>query len=157
GISLPDGDPADPPGAETVSGLANRKSQVLLRRLDEHGVAALGGSRRYLELARQAGVHRAAVSASANTAAILERSGLAQMIEECVDGEAIVSERLRTRPAPDVLLAACRRLSVEPAHAAVFETSSAGIAAARAAGFDLVVGVARPEGADGLAGAGADR
>ena len=40
GISLPEGGPGDPPGLETVHGLANRKNQALLRRLDEHGVDA---------------------------------------------------------------------------------------------------------------------
>jgi hypothetical protein len=35
--------------------------------------------------------------------------------------------------------AACRRLGVEPAHVAVFETTGAGIEAARAAGAGLVV------------------
>jgi HAD superfamily hydrolase (TIGR01509 family) len=141
GISLPDGDPDDPPGTETVNGLANRKKEALLRRIDEQGVSAFEGSRRYLETARNAGLHCAVVSASANTGTILERAGLAPLIEQSVDGNTIVATRLRPKPAPDILLAACRMLGVSPQEAAAFETTPAGVAAARAGGFALVVGV----------------
>lgn len=147
GIRLPEGAPDDPPGAETVYGLANRKSQALLRRLDEKGLTVFEGSGRYLETARVAGVHCGVVSASANTEVILERSGLAGLIDARVDGNTIVAENLSARPAPDILVAACRQLGVEPQHAAVFETTPAGIRAGRAAGFDLVIGVDRTAGA----------
>jgi HAD superfamily hydrolase (TIGR01509 family) len=104
-------------------------------------VRAFEGSRRYLQTARDAGVRRAVVSASANTDTILERAGLADLIEAAVDGNTIVAEHLRPKPAPDTLLAACRRLGVEPEHAAAFETTLAGVAAAAAGGFRLVIAV----------------
>jgi len=150
GIRLPEGNPDDAPGAETVYGLANRKNAALRRRLDEQGLAAFEGSRRYLETARDAEIPCAVVSASANTDTILERSGLAGLIAASVDGNAIVREHLRPRPAPDILTAACNRVGAEPAHAAVFETTPAGVAAARAAGFLLVVAVDRAGEAKGL-------
>jgi HAD superfamily hydrolase (TIGR01509 family) len=156
GISLPEGEPGDPPGLETVSGLANRKNQALLRRLDEHGVNAFEGSRRYLEIAHEAGLQCAVVSASANTQTILERSGLADLIDQSVDGNTIIAERLRAKPAPDTLLAACRRLCVDPQRAAAFETTPAGIAAARSAGFRLVIGVNSTGRADALRTEAAD-
>jgi HAD superfamily hydrolase (TIGR01509 family) len=156
GIRLPEGHPDDPPGAETVHGLANRKIAALLLLLDKQGLTAFDGAREYLETARDAGVHCAVVSASANTNTILERTGLAGLITGCVDGNTIVAEHLRPRPEPDILLAACRRLEVEPRRAAVFETSPAGIAAARTAGFDLVIGVDRTGDAKALHDAGAD-
>ena len=81
------------------------------------------------------------MSASANTQTILERSGLTDLIDQSVDGNTIVAEQLRPKPAPDTLLAACRRLRVDPHRAAAFETTAAGIAAARVAGFRLVIGV----------------
>ena len=143
GISLPEGGVKDPAGAETIHGLANRKNEVLQRHLDEVGVAAFAGSRFYLEAARSIGVHRAVVSASLNTPAILERAGLAHLIEHCVDGATTESEHLLARPSPDMLVAACRQLAVEPAQLVAFETTSDGIAAARAAGVRLVVCVDR--------------
>lgn len=143
GISLPEGQPDDPPGAETVHGLANRKKAALLRRLDERGVKAFEGARTYLELAREAGVRCAVLSASANTGTIVERAGLASLIDVCVDGNTIAAKQLGARPAPDMLLEACRQLGVEPRETAVFETSAVGVAAARAGGFELVVAVDR--------------
>jgi HAD superfamily hydrolase (TIGR01509 family) len=156
GISLREGEPGDPPGLETVHGLANRKNQLLLRQLDAHGVKAFEGSRRYLEIARDAGLKRAVVSASANTQTILERSGLADLIDESVDGHTIAAEQLRPKPAPDTLLAACRLLGVDPQRAAAFETTPAGIASARAAGFRFVIGVNGTRLADALRTEAAD-
>jgi beta-phosphoglucomutase-like phosphatase (HAD superfamily) len=143
GIHLPEGAPGDPPGAETVQGLANRKNALLQRRLADGGVRAFAGSRSYLEVARIFGMRRGVVSASENTAAILERAGLADLIDARIDGEVIAVEGLRAKPAPDTLRAACARLGVPPGRSAAFESSRSGIAAARAAGFAVVVGVNR--------------
>ena len=72
GISLPEGEPDDPPGCETVHSLANLKQRALLRRLNAgRGLSAFAGSRRYLQLAHRAGLRNAAFSASANTQTIL--------------------------------------------------------------------------------------
>jgi HAD superfamily hydrolase (TIGR01509 family) len=156
GISLPAGAPADRPGAETVYGLANRKNQALLRLLGEHALTAHQGTRRYLELARAAALRCAVVSASANTQTMLERAGLASLIDARVDGLAIVAEHLRARPAPDILLAACRRLDLSPTETAVFEASPAGIEAARAGNFAYIIGVDRTADRMALADSGAD-
>lgn len=159
GIRLPEGLPEDPPGAETVHGLANRKNEWLGRLLEQNGVDAFDGVRHYLELAHDAGLSCGAVSASAHTAEMLERSGLAELVDGSVDAETIAAEQLRSRPAPDRLLAACRKLHVEPGRAAAFETSRAGVSAARAAGFVWVVAVdpsGDPEKLRQLRRAGAD-
>jgi HAD superfamily hydrolase (TIGR01509 family) len=143
GISLAEGTPDDPPGAESVHGLANRKNQSLQRLLDREGVAPFEGSRCYLEAARMLGLRRGVVSASAHTATMLERAGLDHLIERRIDGNTIASEKLPAKPAPDTLLAACRQLGVPPSQTVVFETTPAGIAAARAAGARFAVGVDR--------------
>jgi beta-phosphoglucomutase-like phosphatase (HAD superfamily) len=156
GIRLPEGTANDPPGAETVQGLARRKNEALLRRLDRHGIAAFVGARRYLELAHDAGLHCAVVSASANTATILELAGLADLVEERIDGNTIRAEHLRVEPEPDTLLAACRKLGVAPERTAAFETTPAGVNAARRAGFDLVIGVDDGEAITALRAEGAD-
>jgi HAD superfamily hydrolase (TIGR01509 family) len=143
GIRLAEGAPDDAPDAETVYGLANRKNEALRLRLEQDGVAAFDSSRRYLEDAREAGLRCAVVSASANTAAILERAGLDGLIDDRVDGNDIRDGRLRPKPAPDTLVAACERLGMRPEEAATFETTVEGIAAGREAGVGLVVGVDR--------------
>jgi beta-phosphoglucomutase-like phosphatase (HAD superfamily) len=141
GIRLPEGRDDDLPGAETVNGLANRKHEWLGLLLEQRGVGAFDGVRHYLELARDGGITCAVVSASEHTDELLERGGLAELVDGSVDAETIAAEHLRNRPAPDRLLAACRTLRVEPERAAAFETTEAGVAAARAAGFEWVVAV----------------
>ena len=156
GITLPEGGPDDPPGARTVYGVGNRKNATLLRRIHDDGVEVFDGSRRYLQAARAAGLRRAVVSSSANTAAVLESTGLAALVEVRVDGVTIRDEGLRGKPAPDTFLLAARRLGVEPRGAAVFEDALAGVAAGRAGHFGAVVGVDRVGQADALRAHGAD-
>jgi beta-phosphoglucomutase-like phosphatase (HAD superfamily) len=92
-----------------------------------------------------AGLGAAVVSPSLHTGAMLERAGLEQLVDVRIDGQTMAAEGLEAKPAPDVLVAACRDLGVDPARAAAFEISPVGIAAARAARFAFVVGVARAE------------
>lgn len=143
GIRLPAGTPDDVPSAKTEWGLAARKNEVLQRELRQHGVIAYEGSIRFLELAREAKLQRAIVSASANTLEILERAGLLPLVDQVVDGNVMREQRLRPKPAPDSVLAACRRLGVQPAAVATFDTTVAGVAAGRSAGVGRVLAVNR--------------
>jgi beta-phosphoglucomutase family hydrolase len=156
GITLPEGNPDDGPGAETVHGLAARKNDALLRRIREEGVEVFEGSRRYLEAARDAGLRRVVVSSSANTAEVLKVTGLATLVEGWIDGLAIAARGLKGKPAPDTFLAGARCVGVEPARAAVFEDAIAGVEAGRAGEVGFVVGVDRIGHADELRAHGAD-
>ena len=155
GITLPEGSPTDAPGLETVQGIANRKNELFRRRLARHPLVVLRGSNRYLEAAGEARLGRAVVSPSENTRAILERSGLAHLVRECIDGRVMKREGMAGKPAPDTVLAACRRLGVAPVHVAAFETLPAGVEAARNAGVGFVVGIDR-HGGEELRRRGAD-
>jgi beta-phosphoglucomutase family hydrolase len=143
GITLPEGTPDDPPEAETVNGLGNRKNVVLLRRIHTDGVHVYPGSLAYVQAARDAGLRRAVVSASANCAEVLAVTGLAGYVEARVDGQLAASQHLRGKPAPDTFLAGARLLGVDPAHAVVFEDAVAGVQAGRDGAFGFVVGVDR--------------
>jgi beta-phosphoglucomutase-like phosphatase (HAD superfamily) len=155
GISLPEGRPDDQPGAPTVWGLANRKVEALRRRLDEEPVRAYFGASLYLELAHDAGLRCAVVSQSTHATMLIERARLAQLVDGCVDGAVAADEGLQRKPAPDMLLAACRMLGVEPGRAAAFETTRDGIRAARAGGFGFVVALAEDQDARVLRDEGA--
>jgi HAD superfamily hydrolase (TIGR01509 family) len=156
GIRLPTGAPSDRAGAETVHGLANRKNEVLQEEIERQGVAAYDGSMWFLEVAREAGVHTAVVSASANTRLLLDRAGLGDLVGVVVDGRMIAAKELEGKPAPDTVLTACELLGVAPAATAVFETTVDGIHAAHTAGIGLVVAVDRAARASILQAAGAD-
>jgi beta-phosphoglucomutase-like phosphatase (HAD superfamily) len=69
---------------------------------------------------------------------MLEFAGLATLLEESVGAEAMQAEGLSARPAPDLLLAACRRLGVRAEEAVTFTHSPAGVAAGRAAGLTVI-------------------
>jgi beta-phosphoglucomutase family hydrolase len=155
GITLPEGEPDDPPSAQTVNGLGNRKNEVLLDVIRHQGVRPYEGSVRYLNAAKTAGLRRAVVSASANCADVLKAAGIADLLEVRVDGIVAAEQRLRGKPAPDTFLAAARMLGVDPSRAAVFEDAVAGVQAGRAGGFGAVVGVDRVDHADELRANGA--
>lgn len=143
GITLPDGNPDDPPDADTVNGIGNRKNVTLLRRIREDGVKVYDGSLAYLHAVRQAGLKTAVVSASANTPDILRTTGLGSLLDVRVDGNVARAENLPGKPAPATFLRAAELLRTPPANAAVFEDALAGVAAGRAGGFGFVVGVDR--------------
>jgi beta-phosphoglucomutase family hydrolase len=156
GIELPEGSPDDPPDAQTVNGLGNRKNVILLKRIKEDGVEAYEGSVRYVRAARDAGLRRAVVSSSANCRDVLVAAGIEDLFEARIDGVVAAREHLRGKPAPDTFLAGARALGLEPQAAAVFEDALAGVAAGRAGGFGYVVGVDRAGQAEALKTHGAD-
>jgi beta-phosphoglucomutase family hydrolase len=156
GITLPEGGPGDPDDAETVAALAGRKNDLVLRLFREQGVEVYPGSVRYVRAVRDAGLHRAVVSSSANCHEILVAARIDDLFEVVVDG--LVARRLglRGKPAPDTFLEGARELGVDPGRAAVFEDALAGVEAGRAGGFAHVVGVDRVGQAEELLRHGAD-
>ena len=155
GIRLPEGRSGDTARSDTTRGLARRKEEALARVM-RHGVSALAGARRYLEAAGHAGVACGVVSGSQSTAEMLELAGLSMLVDASIDAAAIHAMSLRSRPAPDVLVAVCAELGVEPAAAVTFTHSAAGVAAGHAAGLG-VVGVGDEVTLERLRGFGAER
>ena len=156
GIELPEGERDDPPGAQTIRGLGERKNEIVLGLIREQGVEPYEGSVRYVRAAREAGLARAVVSSSANCRAVLRAAGIEDLFDEVVDGVVAQREHLRGKPAPDTFLAAARALGVQAGRAAVFEDALAGVEAGRAGRFGCVVGVDRVGQAQALAAHGAD-
>jgi beta-phosphoglucomutase family hydrolase len=150
GIELPEGNPDDPPGAETIHGLGDRKNELVVRLIREQGVEPYEGSVRYLEAVRDAGLRRAVVSSSANCHDVLIAAGIDDFFEVRIDGVVAKRDHLKGKPAPDTFLAAARELDAAPGEAAVFEDALAGVAAGRAGNFACVVGLDRLGRADAL-------
>ncbi|MGH2849694.1 MAG: HAD family hydrolase [Solirubrobacteraceae bacterium] len=156
GIELPDGSATDPPNAETVLGLGDRKNEIVLRMIREEGVEPYGGSVRYVNAARSAGLRCGVVSSSANCRDVLAAAQIDGLFDAIVDGHDAEREHLRGKPAPDTYLAGARAFGVEPARAAVYEDALAGVEAGRAGRFGIVIGVDRVGQADALKAHGAD-
>lgn len=156
GIRVPHGSPDDPPDLETVCGLGNRKNGYFAAELDRRGVEVFDDAVALLEAGRSAGLATAVVSASRNARRVLAVAGLLARFDAIITGVEAEERGLVGKPAPDTFLAAAADLGVQPRDAVVLEDSVAGVRAARAGGFGLVVGVDRVERPETLAENGAD-
>lgn len=156
GIVLDEGQPSDLPSADTVCGVGNGKNRNVLERLRNGHVTVFPDSVALVKRLRASGHRTAVVSASENCAAVLEAASISHLFDVVVDGRMARLLHLKGKPAPDSFLYASTQLGAEPTRAAVVEDAPAGVAAGRAGGFGLVIGVARRASPGVLAQAGAD-
>ncbi len=91
----------------------------------------LPGAREFLLAVRAAGLKTAVGSASKNARQVLDRLGIAALLDAIADGYSVT----RQKPAPDLFLFAARQLGLPPAECVVVEDAAAGIEAALAGGF----------------------
>lgn len=150
GIELPEGRSDDPPQAETVCGLANRKNNLVNKVIKDRGVKPYEGSVRLIDHLRRNGFKIAVVTSSQNCDAVLTAAKLDSCFEVRVDGHVIRSQQLTGKPAPDTFLTAAKLLEVEPARAVVIEDAISGVEAGSNGHFGLVIGVARKGNAEEL-------
>jgi beta-phosphoglucomutase family hydrolase len=154
GITLPEGTPDDGPDRETVNGVG--KNVLVLQKIKEGAVQVYPGSVEYLKAVKAAGLRRVVVSASANCRDVLTAAGIADLLEARVDGLVARELGLPGKPAPDTFLYGAKLLDLAPENCAVFEDALAGVAAGRAGGFGIVIGVDRVGQAEALRENGAD-
>lgn len=155
-IVLPEGQPDDPPDADTIHGLGTRKNDLVLRLMHERGVDAFDRNVAFVDAAVEAGLLTAVVSSSRNAVASLQSAGIRDRFEVIVDGVVAAGEGLPGKPAPDTYLEAARRLGVEPGDAAVVEDAVSGVEAGRLGGFRTVIGIGTGDQVKRLQDAGAD-
>jgi len=96
----------------------------------------LPGARELLEEIRAAGLKSALGSASKNATEVIERLGIADLLDAVADGHSVKVQK----PAPDLFLYAATQLGLNPSECVVVEDAAAGIEAARAGGF-LSIGI----------------
>ncbi|MGI8574294.1 MAG: HAD family hydrolase [Egibacteraceae bacterium] len=155
GIELPEGEVSDPPEAETVCGLGNRKND-LFRAVLAEGVDPYPTSVTLVEQIRAAGMKTGLVSSSRNAGPVLEAAELSHLFAVRVDGNDVIERGLPGKPDPAMFLAAAEELGVAPARAAVVEDALSGVEAGRRGEFGLVIGVNRGAAAEQLRARGAD-
>ena len=156
GIELPEAEHDAAPGAGSIQAVANSKQVLVAHELDAGNVAAFPGSVAWVRTLHADGLRTAVVSSSENCRAVLRAAGIEDLFEHVVDGTVARELSLPGKPAPDTFLEAASRLGVEPGRAVVVEDALAGVAAGRAGGFGLVVGVARTAARGDLEANGAD-
>lgn len=94
----------------------------------------LPGARELLEEIHQAGMKAALGSASRNARDVVQRLGIADMLDAIADGNSVE----RQKPAPDLFVHAARQLGLQSSECVVVEDAAAGIEAARAGGFHTI-------------------
>jgi beta-phosphoglucomutase family hydrolase len=156
GVALPEGDRSDGPDRDTIYGLGARKDRLFLNRIRTEGVDVYLSTVALIRRLRALGLKVGLVTASRNRAEILRTAGLETLFDATVDGHDRAALALRGKPAPDTFLEAARRLGIRPARSVVVEDAIAGVAAGRAGGFGLVIGVDRAGQAAALRAHGAD-
>ena len=148
GITIPYGSPSDPPTAETVCGLGNRKDNLFNEKVRENGVDVDHEAVRLVRELRERGVRVGLASSSRNAVPILKRVGILELFEGIVDG--VVSDRLKLRgkPEPDIFLRCLAELTGcgSPADSGIVEDAISGVEAGQRGGFGLVLGVDRHNG-----------
>jgi beta-phosphoglucomutase family hydrolase len=154
-VSLPDGDPSDPPGDDTVCAMGNRKNELFNTILERDGIAPYPASLATIDLLDRAGIPSAIVSSSKNARNVLDAAGLGRRFDVVVDGVVAASEHIAGKPAPDMYLHAAHQIGVEPNRAVVVEDAVSGVAAGAGGGFAVVIGVDRGAGAATLLDHGA--
>jgi beta-phosphoglucomutase family hydrolase len=149
-IRLPEGSPDDPPQAETVGGLGNRKNDLVNKVIEDIGVQPYEGSVKLIHQLRQRGFKTAVVTSSEHCEAFLRAAKLDAFFEVSVDGNMVHVQHLAGKPAPDTFLMAAKLLGVEPTRAVVIEDAISGVQAGVSGNFGLVIGVARKGNAEEL-------
>lgn len=155
-IRLEEGTPDDPPTADTVCGLGNRKDALVKAAIDRGEAESYPGSVALLHRLRERGVRTAVVSSSNNCEDVLRATGIYDLFDAHVDGHVATRLHLPGKPAPDTFLKAAELLGVSPDRAVVVEDAIAGVQAGRAGRFGLVIGIDRGGSADALRANGAD-
>jgi HAD superfamily hydrolase (TIGR01509 family) len=124
--------------------------------LRDEGVVAFPGTDALLDTLAARDIHVAVVSSSQNARAVLDAAKLADRFKVVVDGKVAREAGLAGKPSPETFEHAAASLGISADRAVVIEDAVSGVAAGRAGGFGLVVGVDRGAGAQALRDAGAD-
>jgi len=155
GIAPDEGSADDPPEAGTVRGLGNAKNAYFLELLASQGAGSFPHAVDLVRRLQEARIATAIISASRNAKAVLASAGVLDLFAVRVDGVVAAELGLPGKPDPAVFLEAADRLGVPPDRAVVVEDAQAGVAAGRAGGFGLVIGVDRGDESEELRARGA--
>ena len=153
--SLPDGDPDDPPGDDTVCALGNRKNELFNEVLERDGIAPYPGSQATIDLLAELGVPSAIVSSSKNARNVLDVAGLGDRFDIVIDGVVAADLGIAGKPQPDTYQLGSARLGFAPFNVVVVEDAVSGVQAGRNGRFGVTIGVDRGAGHDALMSNGA--
>jgi beta-phosphoglucomutase len=125
--------------AEKVA-LGDRKNTYYVEQIQHFGPQdLLPGARAAVESVRAAGLKTALASASRNAPTLLEKMGIAELFDYVVDAAKVE----RSKPDPEIFLAAAKGVGIAPAFCIGVEDAEAGVAGIKAAGM-FAIGIGDP-------------
>ena len=154
-IELPYGKVDDEPGKRTVCGIGNAKNAAFREIVDSGDIPVFDSTVALVDRLLDAGVKCGVASSSRNCRHVLKQTGLLDRFGTVVDGTDSRELGLEGKPAPDIFVTACERLSVRPDRSLMVEDAYSGVEAGRNGGFALVIGISRNGDLDGLRDRGA--
>jgi len=156
GIEIPLGNPDNDPGMETICGLGNRKNQAFNEVLERDGVQVYESTITLIRELIKKGIRVGVASSSKNCKAVLEKTGLLELMETRVDGVVSAELGLQGKPEADIFTVASDNLKIPYDRAVVVEDAVSGVQAGAKGNFGLVIGVARENNENELRQNGAD-
>jgi beta-phosphoglucomutase len=121
-----------PISEETAQAWMERKNKYYVELVSQMGTTnLLPGVMDLLIKLRAAKIKVAVASASKNAQMVMDRLQLWPMVDAVLDGSSVS----RSKPAPDLFLAAAKKLGVPPAECLVVEDAAAGVDAGKAGGM----------------------
>lgn len=121
-----------PEEKQALAAVKNSRYVELLQSLSSNDI--LEGIPEFLAECRENSIKTALASASRNASFIIHKLGLENAFDFIADAAAVT----RSKPAPDIFLAAAEGLGIAPKHCIGIEDAKAGIAAIHAAGMKAV-------------------
>ncbi len=155
GLSLPEGTPDDPMEMDTIGGLMKRKNAYFLEILESEGAQVDHEAVALIRAMRARGIRTGLATSSRNAMSVLRKAELSDLFDASIDGIESARLALRGKPNPDVFLECAKRLGSSPQVTVLFEDAPAGVQAAKAGAFGLVIGIDRGNAARSLRDAGA--
>ena len=155
-IELPFGDFDDPPDAETVCGLGNRKNKDFQKVLRKEGPDVFESTMTFIKACRRKGIKVGVASSSRNCKLILQLANIEKYFETRVGGETSRKLNLKGKPDPDIFVTAAARMGLKPGQCVVVEDAISGVQAGRNGNFGLTLGIAREIDGEALIRNGAD-
>lgn len=126
---------------DDLRGLATRQEDFFLAEVHRHGVSPFASAVTLVRETRRRGMRTAAVSTQRYGTEVLRCAGVIGMFDIVLDGLDAPGTGLPSCPDSALFVQAALRLGAKPRHTAVIDETAAAMAAAKRAGFGLVIGV----------------
>jgi trehalose-phosphatase len=123
--------------------LSIKKNKIFQQMIQSKGAGIFRDAIVAIKYWRKLGIPVAVISSSQNCKVILQKAGIENIFDTCVDGIEGQKLNLKGKPEPDYFIEAAIRMGRRPEDCAIVEDSISGVSAGRIGHFKAVIGVSR--------------